>query len=54
MYRFTPVFGMALLWLAGPAHPKDKPKPPAIDVDNRGAIKRWEGIHGKRERWRSA
>ena len=78
MYRFTPVFGMALLRLVGPAHAKDKPKPPAIsvcygkicikrdgrvgqvsqtltfdpvlDVDNRGEIKRWEKIRGKRQR----
>jgi hypothetical protein len=41
---------MALLWVAGPAHAKDKPKPPAICVDNRGAIKRSEKIHGQRQR----
>jgi len=50
VYRFTPVFGVALLWLAKPAHAKDKPKPPAIDVYNRGAIKRWEKSHGQRQR----
>ena len=75
MYRFIPLFGMALLWLVDA---KDKPKPPAIsvcygkicinrdgrvgqvsqtlpfdpvfEVDNRGEIKRWEKIHGKRQR----
>ena len=32
MYRFTPLFGLALLWLAAPAHAKDKPNPPAISA----------------------
>ena len=78
MYRLIPLFCMALLWLVGPAHAKDKAKPPAmlarygkicikrdgrvgqvsqtlpfdpvLDVDNRGEIKRWEKIRGKRQR----
>ena len=32
MNRLTPLFGTALLWLAGPAHAKDKPKPLAISA----------------------
>jgi hypothetical protein len=32
VYRLTPLFCIALLWLAAPAHAKDKPKPLEISA----------------------